>query len=189
MISPSYAGFPEAINAAFPDAMVQTCTVHLVRHRLNFCSWQEVVPLFALDLAIRKVACTTNAIESRFTDHPRCSLQTRHALRSKPVPLMGQVNIAHACCAFIMRIYCPEIWRMIMAQSGRRAANLSLDQSLLSDARALGINLSRAAEAGLRQAVHEARAERWRQENAEALAASNAWVDEKGLPLAAYRPF
>ena len=49
--------------------------------------------------------------------------------------------------------------------------------------------LSRAAEAGLRQAVHEARAERWRQENAEALAASNAWVDEKGLPLAAYRPF
>lgn len=76
-----------------------------------------------------------------------------------------------------------------MPQSGRRAANLSLDQSLLSDARALGINLSRAAEAGLRQAVHEARAERWRQENAAALAASNAWVDEKGLPLAAYRPF
>lgn len=76
-----------------------------------------------------------------------------------------------------------------MAQAGRRATNLSLDQSLLSDARALGINLSRAAEAGLRQAVHEARAKQWRQENADALAASNAWVDEKGLPLAAHRPF
>ncbi|MDQ7774993.1 MAG: type II toxin-antitoxin system CcdA family antitoxin [Paracoccus aminovorans] len=76
-----------------------------------------------------------------------------------------------------------------MARSGRRAANLSLDQSLLSDARALGINLSRAAEAGLRQAVHAARAERWRQENADALAASNAWVDENGLPLASHRPF
>ena len=76
-----------------------------------------------------------------------------------------------------------------MAEFSRRAANLSLDQSLLSEARALGINLSRAAEAGLRQAVHEERTERWRQENAEALAASNAWVDEKGLPLASYRPF
>ena len=32
-------GFPEAITAAFPDAMVQTCIVHLVRHSLNFCSW------------------------------------------------------------------------------------------------------------------------------------------------------
>lgn len=76
-----------------------------------------------------------------------------------------------------------------MARSVRRAANLSLDQSLLSDARALGINLSRAAEAGLRQAVYAARAERWRHENAEALAASNAWIDENELPLAAYRPF
>ncbi len=25
-------GFPEAITAAFPEAMVQTCIVHLVRH-------------------------------------------------------------------------------------------------------------------------------------------------------------
>ena len=34
-------GFPEAITAAFPDAMVQTCIVHLVRHSLNFCSWKD----------------------------------------------------------------------------------------------------------------------------------------------------
>ena len=26
---------------AFPDAMVQTCIVHLVRHSLNFCSWKD----------------------------------------------------------------------------------------------------------------------------------------------------
>ena len=30
-------GFPDAINAAFPDTTVQTCIVHLVRHSLNFC--------------------------------------------------------------------------------------------------------------------------------------------------------
>ncbi|WP_412051300.1 IS256 family transposase [Hoeflea sp. Naph1] len=105
-------GFPEAITAAFPQATVQTCIVHLVRHSLNFCSWkdrkivavdlrriygaatadqaageldafeekwagkyasiapawrrawQEVIPFFAFDPAIRKIIYTTNAIES-----------------------------------------------------------------------------------------------------------------------------
>lgn len=34
-------GFPEAINAAFPETIGQTCIVHLVRHSLNFCSWKD----------------------------------------------------------------------------------------------------------------------------------------------------
>lgn len=34
-------GFPEAINAAFPETTVQTCIVHLVRHSLNFCGWKD----------------------------------------------------------------------------------------------------------------------------------------------------
>jgi putative transposase len=34
-------GFPEAITATFPETIVQTCVVHLVRHSLNFCSWQD----------------------------------------------------------------------------------------------------------------------------------------------------
>lgn len=34
-------GFPEAITAAFPQAAVQTCIVHLVRHSLNFCAWKD----------------------------------------------------------------------------------------------------------------------------------------------------
>ncbi|MBC7284033.1 IS256 family transposase [Hoeflea sp.] len=105
-------GFPEAITSSFPQATVQTCIVHLVRHSLNFCSWkdrkivavdlrriygaatadqaaaeldafeekwagkyasiapawrrawQEVIPFFAFDPAIRKIIYTTNAIES-----------------------------------------------------------------------------------------------------------------------------
>lgn len=71
----------------------------------------------------------------------------------------------------------------------RKAANLTLSADLLDEARALGLNLSAAAEEGLRRAVAEARATRWRAENAEALASSNAWVQENGLPLAAHRPF
>lgn len=34
-------GISDAITAAFPDAMVQTCVVHLMRHSLNFCSWKD----------------------------------------------------------------------------------------------------------------------------------------------------
>jgi len=71
----------------------------------------------------------------------------------------------------------------------RRRANLSLDAALVTEARALGLNLSAAAESGLRAAVAEARAARWLAENAEALGSSNAWVEAKGLPLARHRPF
>src|SRR3954471_20288104 len=34
-------GFPEAINAVFPDTMVQTCIVHLIRHSMDFASWKD----------------------------------------------------------------------------------------------------------------------------------------------------
>lgn len=38
-------GFPEAIQAAFPNAMVQTCIVHLIRHSLEFVSWKDRKPV------------------------------------------------------------------------------------------------------------------------------------------------
>ena len=34
-------GFPEAIRAVFPDATVQTCIVHLLRHSLDFVSYKD----------------------------------------------------------------------------------------------------------------------------------------------------
>jgi len=34
-------GFPEAIRAVFPEATVQTCIVHLLRHSLNFVSYKD----------------------------------------------------------------------------------------------------------------------------------------------------
>jgi putative transposase len=34
-------GFPEAITAVFPEAQIQTCIVHLIRHSLAFASWKE----------------------------------------------------------------------------------------------------------------------------------------------------
>ena len=34
-------GFPEAITAVFPEARVQTCIVHLIRHSLSYCGYKE----------------------------------------------------------------------------------------------------------------------------------------------------
>lgn len=34
-------GFPEAINAAFPQTLVQTCIVHLLRNALAYVAWQH----------------------------------------------------------------------------------------------------------------------------------------------------
>jgi putative transposase len=34
-------GFPEAINSAFPQTVVQTCIVHLIRNSLAFVAWKD----------------------------------------------------------------------------------------------------------------------------------------------------
>jgi putative transposase len=34
-------GFPEAILAVFPEATIQTCIVHLLRHSLDFVSYKD----------------------------------------------------------------------------------------------------------------------------------------------------
>ena len=34
-------GFPDAINAVFPQSEVQTCIVHQVRHSLSYVGWQD----------------------------------------------------------------------------------------------------------------------------------------------------
>lgn len=71
----------------------------------------------------------------------------------------------------------------------RRATNVSLDSELLSEAKDLGVNISRACERGLAQEVASAKEKRWLEENAAALDAANAYVETRGLPLARHRKF
>ncbi|WP_370402765.1 type II toxin-antitoxin system CcdA family antitoxin [Sulfitobacter sp. JB4-11] len=73
--------------------------------------------------------------------------------------------------------------------SGKKATNVTLDQALLKDAKALGVNVSQAAEKGLDEAVRQAKGEAWQRENAEAMEAWGKWVEENGLPLEKYRMF
>lgn len=70
-----------------------------------------------------------------------------------------------------------------------KATNVSLDASLVEEAKALGVNISLASAQGLEEAVKKARAERWLEENREALDAYNAWVEANGLPLEKHRLF
>jgi len=71
----------------------------------------------------------------------------------------------------------------------RRATNVSLNSDLLEQAKALGINVSRACERGLAEQIAELRDRRWLEENREAIASSNAYVEAHGLPLAKQRPY
>ncbi len=75
------------------------------------------------------------------------------------------------------------------APSVRKAANLSIDADLLAEAKALSVNISRAAEGGIAEAVKAEKERLWKEENREAIESSNRWVEEHGLPLARYRQF
>jgi putative transposase len=44
-VGDDWSGFPEAISAIFPKTVVQTCIVHLIRHSLQFASWEERRPV------------------------------------------------------------------------------------------------------------------------------------------------
>ncbi|TPJ37930.1 post-segregation antitoxin CcdA [Mesorhizobium sp. B2-5-13] len=74
-------------------------------------------------------------------------------------------------------------------KSQRKSVNTSIDAQLIEDAKALGINISRAAEAGIAKAIAAEKTRRWQEENKEAIESSNAYVERNGLPLAKYRLF
>jgi antitoxin CcdA len=75
------------------------------------------------------------------------------------------------------------------AGSQRKSTNVTLSLVLVEEAKALGVNLSQAAEAGVAEAVARKRAESWLAENRDALESSNAFVEQHGLPLARHRNF
>lgn len=76
-----------------------------------------------------------------------------------------------------------------MENTRRKSANLTLDAGLIEESRALGINLSRAAEDGIARALKAEKERRWREENAGAIEAFNRYVEQHGIPLAAHRKF
>lgn len=63
----------------------------------------------------------------------------------------------------------------------KKPVNLSLNSDLLKMGKDLGLNLSSVAEAALAQAVKDSMAERWLQENADAIQAYNQRIEAHGV--------
>ncbi|MDM8009729.1 MAG: type II toxin-antitoxin system CcdA family antitoxin [Parasphingorhabdus sp.] len=62
----------------------------------------------------------------------------------------------------------------------RRPINLTIREDILREAKALKLNASKAAEAGIEAAIKQAREESWLAENREAISAHNQRIAESG---------
>ena len=71
----------------------------------------------------------------------------------------------------------------------RAKVNLSIDEGVTREARALGVNMSRVAEVAIADAARLERNRRWREENRATLEAYAQEVEREGLPLARFRSF
>lgn len=71
----------------------------------------------------------------------------------------------------------------------RKATNITLSADVLTEAKALGINISKSCDDFLRGLIAREQAKRWRTEHAEFITTYNRVVAEEGLPLDQWRTF
>jgi len=79
--------------------------------------------------------------------------------------------------------------RKIALNAIRQPANLSIDSNLMREAKGLDVNVSRAAEAGIAEAVAAEKTRLWKLENRATMDAWNDYVEKTGIPLEDYRQF
>ncbi|WP_036240797.1 type II toxin-antitoxin system CcdA family antitoxin [Mesorhizobium sp. STM 4661] len=79
--------------------------------------------------------------------------------------------------------------RKIAANAVRQPANLSIDSKLMKEAKGLDVNVSRAAEAGIAEAVSAEKTRLWKLENRATMEAWNEYVEKHGVPLKEHRQF
>ncbi len=71
----------------------------------------------------------------------------------------------------------------------KKSVNVTLDADLIARARALNVDLSQAAEAGLRDLIVDLEAQRWAADHREAIARFNARIAETGPAGDEYRRY
>ena len=69
----------------------------------------------------------------------------------------------------------------------KRAVNVTVDESVLAEAKQLGLNLSQVLEDELKKRVTEERTRRWQEEHREAIEAHNRFIEKQGSWSAKYR--
>lgn len=63
----------------------------------------------------------------------------------------------------------------------RRPVTFTVRDQLIEQARAFGLNASRAAEQGLESGIKQAREREWLRDNAKAIAAYNKSIEDEGM--------
>lgn len=110
-------GFPEAIEAVFPNTQVQLCLVHMVRHSLRYVSWKQRKAV-AADLKSIYSAPTVEQAEANLTafaakwdaSHPTISKSWRNNWE-RIIPFFG---------------YPPDIRKAIYTTNAIESLNMSL---------------------------------------------------------------
>ena len=110
-------GFPEAIGAAFPQTVVQTCIVHLIRNSLAFVSWKDRKTVMPDIKAIYKAQNEEMALKR---------LEEFEAKWSKRYPAIGQSWRRAWPQVIPFLAFPPAIRRMIYTTNALEAVNRSL---------------------------------------------------------------
>jgi putative transposase len=110
-------GFPEAIEAAFPEALVQLCIVHMVRHSLSYVSWKQRKAV-AADLRSVYTAPTEEAAEM--------ALQEFGAKWDKSCPTISQIWRRNWTRITPLFAFPAEIRKIIYTTNAVESLNMSL---------------------------------------------------------------
>jgi putative transposase len=110
-------GFPDAITAVFPQAIVQTCIVHLIRHSLSFVSWKDRKPLVPALRAIYRSETAELALQR---------LATFEEGWGKKYPAIGQAWRRAWNEVIPFFAYPPEIRKMIYTTNAIESLHMGL---------------------------------------------------------------
>ena len=115
-------GFPEAINAVFPETQIQTCIVHLIRNSLGFCSWKDRKPV-AQELKTIYRAEDAEAAAAALKDFEEGPFGKRFAA----ITAMWRRNWAYVIPFFA---YPQEVRKMIYTTNAIESLNAKLRRSV-----------------------------------------------------------
>jgi len=115
-------GFPEAINAVFPETVVETCIVHLIRNSMGFASWKD-----------RKAIA--GALRSVYrADHAEAGLAALQAFEAGPWgrqhPAIAQTWRRHWDQVLPFFAFSPPVRRIIYTANAIEALNSKLRQAV-----------------------------------------------------------
>ena len=114
-------GFPEAIEAVFPKATVQTCIVHLIRHSLKY------VPRRQYDAVVKDLKPIYTAVDS---DQALVALEAFEDKWGAQLPVIGQAWRDAWEYVIPFMAFEPEVRRVIYTTNAIEALNRQLRKAL-----------------------------------------------------------